>query len=406
MVEGLENSLFCMHSQEERVDYGTKISELEKHHLRLGSDVCSILTAFGKDAEAVEYCKPHQIQKLASEHYAEDAMAPLASELDQRLNFRVYSKIQFSQEQVFWRELEDFSGNCKIEYANVSFSFVPEAEPRASRGKKQKNGETDDTDTIFVGGEAEQAHVEAKITRKWVSNKAKLEREKAVVRLLKGKSHPNIMTFFESDSPLDREFLYTLFEENQSLERFTEKCATLSLFQKLFMLEQAAKGLLFLHRNGILHLDYKPANIIVGKKHLVKVCDFGESCSVAQRKGHRFGNTFPFAPPEVYALKKEISEKVDVYALGVTIYHCLFAQHIWSVAGSRTGFIRDLRAQALTPTLLPESFRDLSCSRVVRILVQLCLRCVSASPEGRPALLWVITFLEQSRKCLEQMHYK
>jgi serine/threonine protein kinase len=41
------------------------------------------------------------------------------------------------------------------------------------------------------------------------------------------------------------------------------------------MLEQAAKGLLFIHRSNILHLDYKPANLIVGKKYLVKVCDFG-----------------------------------------------------------------------------------------------------------------------------------
>ena len=49
----------------------------------------------------------------------------------------------------------------------------------------------------------------------------------------------------------------------------------LSFYQKLFMLEQAAKGLLFIHRSSILHLDYKPANLIVGKKYLVKVCDFG-----------------------------------------------------------------------------------------------------------------------------------
>ena len=49
----------------------------------------------------------------------------------------------------------------------------------------------------------------------------------------------------------------------------------LSFYQKLFLLEQAAKGLLFIHRSSILHLDYKPAKLIVGKKYLVKVCDFG-----------------------------------------------------------------------------------------------------------------------------------
>jgi superfamily II DNA or RNA helicase len=130
-------------------------------------------------------------------------LAELATELDQRINFRVYSKIEFAHEDVSWQDLEDYSGNCKIEYAQVRFSIVPES-PSKSRTRKQKSRETDDSDTLYVGEEARRPHVEAKITRKWLSNMAKMEREKGVVRQLKGKSHPNIMTFFESESPVDK----------------------------------------------------------------------------------------------------------------------------------------------------------------------------------------------------------
>ena len=87
----------------------------------------------------------------------------------------------------------------------MRFSFVPQAESKPSRSKKPNKGETDDTDIIYVSGEeAGGPQVEARITRKSLSNKAKMEREKGVVRQLKGNSHPNIMTFFESEAPEDR----------------------------------------------------------------------------------------------------------------------------------------------------------------------------------------------------------
>lgn len=64
------------------------------------------------------------------------------------------------------------------------------------------------------------------------------------------------------------------------------------------MLEQAAKGLLLLHKNNIFHLDVKPANIIIGKKFLVKICDFGESyIQNSTPKNHAFGRSYPYAPP-------------------------------------------------------------------------------------------------------------
>ena len=54
-------------------------------------------------------------------------MGELATEIDQQINFRVYSKIQFFDENVKWRELEDYSGNCKIDYASVRFSFLKDS---------------------------------------------------------------------------------------------------------------------------------------------------------------------------------------------------------------------------------------------------------------------------------------
>jgi serine/threonine protein kinase len=55
-----------------------------------------------------------------------------------------------------------------------------------------------------------------------------------------------------------------------------------SLYRKVFTLEQAAKGLLFLHKEKIVHIDFKPANIFIGKHCLAKIGDFGESLLVGK----------------------------------------------------------------------------------------------------------------------------
>ena len=41
------------------------------------------------------------------------------------------------------------------------------------------------------------------------------------------------------------------------------------------MMVQVAKGLLFLHKHGVIHVDFKPANVLVGRKLLLKLTDFG-----------------------------------------------------------------------------------------------------------------------------------
>ena len=92
---------------------------------------------------------------------------------------------------------------------------------------------------------------------------------------MKDKSHPNIVSYFDTDSVRAHNYLFTLYEENLSLESMLKRSKGISLYQKIFMLIQASKGLLFLHKNNVLHMDFKPANLVLGKNYLVKLCDFG-----------------------------------------------------------------------------------------------------------------------------------
>lgn len=43
------------------------------------------------------------------------------------------------------------------------------------------------------------------------------------------------------------------------------------------------KGVMYCHENGILHLDIKPKNILVGEDDICRICDFGNSSRISQR---------------------------------------------------------------------------------------------------------------------------
>lgn len=174
-----------------------------------------------------------------------------------------------------------------------------------------------------------------KTDRKTKDKRPKVLAEKEVMFNLGELSHPNFPTFFLDNRPSHEDSLYLLWEENASLSKFLKK-QTVSLFQMLLMLEQAAKGLHFLHRHGIVHCDFKPDNLILCRRYLVRLIDFGEAYFLPgfNRRRHNKGQpgrTFPYAAPEAYSRGGEITPALDVYAFGVTMYRCFFGEYQWGV---------------------------------------------------------------------------
>ena len=95
------------------------------------------------------------------------------------------------------------------------------------------------------------------------------------------------------------------------------------------MLFPVFSALEYLHSNGIVHMDIKPSNIMVENSRNVRLMDMGIACEsdVMNITAAGLLGTPKYAAPEQFILSPEhqsdISNRTDIYELGVTIYELL-----------------------------------------------------------------------------------
>jgi len=93
------------------------------------------------------------------------------------------------------------------------------------------------------------------------------------------------------------------------------------------MIREVAEALEHAHRRGILHRDVKPSNVMVTRGGRVMLVDFGLSSQPSENErttqtGQRVG-TLAYMAPEQLRGERELDARVDVYALGVSLYELL-----------------------------------------------------------------------------------
>ncbi|HKD99771.1 MAG TPA: protein kinase, partial [Planctomycetota bacterium] len=90
---------------------------------------------------------------------------------------------------------------------------------------------------------------------------------------------------------------------------------------------QVADALAFAHRQGVIHRDVKPSNVLVRPDGAAVLTDFGlareEGSDSLTLSGHFVGTPHYTSPEVATGGQRRAGERSDVYALGVTLYECL-----------------------------------------------------------------------------------
>jgi serine/threonine-protein kinase len=138
--------------------------------------------------------------------------------------------------------------------------------------------------------------------------------------------HPNIIALFDAGE--DQGILYLAFEfvEGKDLADRVAEGPQLSLGEALSIVRQAAEGLDYAHRQGVVHRDIKPSNLMITADGRVKIADFGiarvaDQTSDLTMTGSVVGSPHYMSPEQIRG--EELDGRTDLFSLGVLLYEIL-----------------------------------------------------------------------------------
>src|SRR5579875_2100627 len=139
--------------------------------------------------------------------------------------------------------------------------------------------------------------------------------------------HPNIVQVFDFgfDSGSHQHFLVMEHVSGHSCAELLRDRGHLDVEQAVEIVDQACRGLDYAHRNGVVHRDVKPGNLLVSDQDVVKLADFGIARATDQSSITQVGSvlgTAAYLSPE-QARGDEAGPRADIYSLGVVTYQLI-----------------------------------------------------------------------------------
>jgi serine/threonine protein kinase len=141
-------------------------------------------------------------------------------------------------------------------------------------------------------------------------------------RLLASVSHPNIVGITTAEKQDNIFFIVMEYVQGETLENIIALKGALELNRALDFTCQICNAVDHAHRQGIIHRDLRPANVLVTENDVAKVGDFGTSryLEIAAHGTTVIGSP-PYMAPEQFQGKTVFAS--DIYSLGVTMYQML-----------------------------------------------------------------------------------
>jgi eukaryotic-like serine/threonine-protein kinase len=191
--------------------------------------------------------------------------------------------------------------------------------------------------------------------------------------------HPNVVQVFDFglDEETNRNFIVMEHVDGQSCAEILKEHGALDPRDAVDILEQACRGLDYAHRNGVVHRDVKPGNLLRSHEGVVKLADFGIAKAAEDSEITKAGSvlgTAAYLSPE-QARGEKAGPPADLYALGVVAYQLLTGRLPYEAAS-----LTDLaRMQETGPPLSPSDIDP----DIPRALGEAVMRALHPLPEGR-----------------------
>ncbi|HET9920156.1 MAG TPA: protein kinase [Ktedonobacteraceae bacterium] len=139
-------------------------------------------------------------------------------------------------------------------------------------------------------------------------------------------AHPNIVQIHDFGEQENITFIVMEYVDSGTLKDRLKQQQRLTVPEAVDFMIQAAEGLDCAHRNGIIHRDVKPANMLLRKDGYLLLSDFGiakilEGTTNLTRVGTGIGTPQYMSPEQGTGMP--VDRRSDIYSLGIVMFHCL-----------------------------------------------------------------------------------
>ncbi len=176
------------------------------------------------------------------------------------------------------------------------------------------------------------------IHAQYLADPRQLARYWQEAQLLASLQHANIITIYDVVRPRG----WLILELMRGSLKPAAEGEPMDLDRLRLVLANCLTGLDFLHRNGVIHGDIKPSNILVAPPNRIKLGDFGLARRASNEEGSLLKGTTKYMAPELLSSQfGAVGPASDLYSLGFTAYELMVGAHFESLLPTLATFGRN-----------------------------------------------------------------